>query len=47
MEKCLEWFDCGEPHADSYARIASKHPYPMEKVDEIVLPIKRAIFGID
>jgi hypothetical protein len=47
MEKYLEWVDCSEPYADSYARIASEYPHLMEKVEAIVRPIKREIFGAD
>jgi hypothetical protein len=45
MEKYLEWVDCSEPYADSYARIARGHPHLMEKVEAIVLPIEREVFG--
>ena len=47
MDKYLEWVDCSEPYADSYARMASEYPQLMEKVEAIVLPIKREIFGTE
>jgi hypothetical protein len=47
MEKYLEWVDCSEPYADSYTRISREHPHLMQKVESIVVPIKREIFGTD
>jgi len=47
MEKYLEWVDCSEPYADSYARIASEYPHLVGKIEAIVLPIKREIFGVE
>jgi len=47
MEKFLEWVDCSEPYADSYGRIASEYPHLMEKIEAIVRPIKREIFGTE
>jgi hypothetical protein len=47
MEKYLEWVDCSEPYADSYARIAREFPGYIGTLEEIVLPIKREIFGTE
>ena len=47
MEKYLEWVDCSEPYAYSYALIGSEYPHLAEKIEAIVLPIKREIFGTE
>jgi hypothetical protein len=47
MEKYVEWVDCSEPSADSYARITHEYPHLVEKIEEIVRPIQRKIFGTE
>jgi hypothetical protein len=42
-----QWVQASEPFARSCARIASEFPGHMERLEEIVLPIQREIFGTE
>jgi len=47
LQQLLEWIDCSEPYADSYARITSEYPHLTEWIEAIILPIQREIFGTE
>ena len=47
MDQYVQWHVCAEPLAESYLRIKSEYPQLMDKVEAIVVPIKREIFGTE
>ncbi|MBO0758898.1 MAG: hypothetical protein J2P54_23880 [Bradyrhizobiaceae bacterium] len=47
MKRYQQWLQAGEPFARSCARIAKEFPQHFVRLEEIVLPIQREIFGIE
>jgi hypothetical protein len=46
-KRYLRWVAAGEPYSRSYNRIAMVFPRYLKRLQEIVLPIKREIFGTE
>jgi hypothetical protein len=47
MKRYLQWVAACEPYARSYNRIVTVFPRYLKRLEEIVLPIKHAIFGTE
>jgi hypothetical protein len=47
MDQYVQWHVRAEPLAESYMPITGEYPHLMDKVETIVLPIKREIFGTE